>query len=216
MTFALCLNCGEMKFGVFGACPECNVDSNEYERINLDFSDWALSIKEMEEYGRVIKEIHAHENNDKTCFWAFILYVSKCNPEIISGSIEPDFKAELEALLAKCNFSSPAHKWGSLSQTTGNGKNISDEEKIKQLRKEYLNKGPFEIDPLCDRGLFTPEEISDLEKYGNWLEAVAYDKVPILLDSQKRFVQQLGTGVEPKGKYARLWYRYMAATEPPF
>jgi hypothetical protein len=216
MTDALCLNCGEIKFGALSECPKCKAGPIGDQSINSEFSDWALSIDRLKQYGNIIKEIHAHENDSFICYWAFILYISKNDPQILSVSLDPGFKTKLEGLLDQCDFSSKTRTPAKKAQSPCDGENVSEIEKINQLRGEYLKRGPFKLDPYCDRGLFTPEEIKNLEKYGHWFQALAYRRVPILIDSQKRFVKELKKGVEPKGKYARLWYRYMVATEPPF
>ena len=95
-------------------------------------------------------------------------------------------------------------------------KKVSVEKDVESLREKYLKKGPYKIDGLCDRGLFSPEEIEIIEKYGYWFEALLSGQFPLLTERQKKFVKAQQKGFEPKSYYERLWYRYMAATEPPF
>jgi len=95
-------------------------------------------------------------------------------------------------------------------------KKTSIEKKVDKFREEYLKKGPYKIDGLYDRGLFSPEEIEIIKKYGYWFEAMSFGQVPLLTERQKRFVKAQQKGFEPKSYYERLWYRYLATTEPPF
>lgn len=220
MTIALCLNCGEMKFGALSECPACKkgpfFDGDIHKAYDISFSDWFLSIEQMEECGRVIKEIHTQESDDNICFWAFILFISKNNPDSTPVPFDPEFKLVLEEILSRCKLPVPNENLDTQLDNNFRGENMSEEEKIDQLRQNYLDKGPFRLDPYCDIGLFTSEEISDLLKYGRWFEALAKGQVPLVTDKQKEFVESLKKGVEPKSKYARLWYRYLEATKPPF
>lgn len=94
--------------------------------------------------------------------------------------------------------------------------NRNTQESVDQLREEYIQMGPYPINPICDLGLFFPEEITTLEKYGYWFEAMAYGQVPLVTEKQKKFIKAQKKGYEPKSKIERLWYRYTKATEPPF
>ena len=94
--------------------------------------------------------------------------------------------------------------------------NKSQEQTVDDLREKYLNMAPYQMDQLLDRGLFTPEEIEILAKYGHWFEALYFKEVPLVTEKQKKFVKAQQKDFEPKGKYERLWYRYCDATKPPF
>jgi len=39
VTWALCLNCGEVKFGAICPCPKCNVESTGDMNLDIAFSD---------------------------------------------------------------------------------------------------------------------------------------------------------------------------------
>lgn len=93
---------------------------------------------------------------------------------------------------------------------------INTEESNDQLREKYIQMGPYPIDPICDLGLFSPEEITTLEKYGYWFEAMAYGKVPLVTEKQKKFIKAQKKGYEPKSNVERLWYRYTEAAKHPF
>ncbi len=90
------------------------------------------------------------------------------------------------------------------------------EQTVDGLREKYLSMAPYPMDQLCDPGLFTPEEIEILKKYGHWFDALCYRQVPLVTEKQKKFVKAQKKDFEPKGKYERLWYRYLDATKPPF
>ena len=91
-----------------------------------------------------------------------------------------------------------------------------EEQTVDGLREKYLNMAPYPMARLFDRGLFTPEEIKILEKYGYWFEALLLEQVPITTEKQKKFMKAQKKGFEPKGIYERLWYRYRDATKTPF
>ena len=63
------------------------------------------------------------------------------------------------------------------------------EQTVNGLREKYFKKGPYSIDSLCDLGLFTPEEIEILKKYGHWFYALVYGQVPLVTEKQKQFVK---------------------------
>lgn len=90
------------------------------------------------------------------------------------------------------------------------------EKSIDQLRERFIQMGPFPIDPICNRDLFTQEEIATLKKYGYWFEAMAYGKVPLVTEKQKHFVKAQKKGYEPKNRIESLWFRYTDATKAPF
>jgi uncharacterized protein YifE (UPF0438 family) len=91
-----------------------------------------------------------------------------------------------------------------------------EEQTVDDLREKYLKMAPYKMDNFFDHGLFTPEELEILKKYGHWFYALTFGPVPIITEKQKKFVKAQQKDVEPKGKYERLWYRYCDATKPPF
>lgn len=100
MTWALCLNCGEVKFGALCPCPECSVPSTGDIGLDIAFSDHRLAKASLEKLGEVVAAIHQASDDDKLCFWTFIHYVSLHHPSILGVDLEPELKSQADALLA--------------------------------------------------------------------------------------------------------------------
>ena len=104
MTWALCFNCGEVKFGALRACPRCEVGPTGNVALDMTFSDHHLEKETLEEFGAVIAAIHEVSDDDQQCFWSFIRYVSADHPEIITVKLEADVQAECDAVLARASL----------------------------------------------------------------------------------------------------------------
>ena len=102
MTIALCLNCGDTKFGAICPCPKCKVGSTGDIQLDILFSDHNFTVSTLENLGTVIKEIHLHCDNPDKCLWAFIHYISQKHPEILRVDLEPEAKQELQIVLDDC------------------------------------------------------------------------------------------------------------------
>ena len=57
MTWALCLTCGDVKFGAICPCPNCGVSSTGNMQLDIAFSDHHLSRRTLDELGAVVAEI---------------------------------------------------------------------------------------------------------------------------------------------------------------
>ena len=99
MTWALCLNCGDVKFGAICPCSGCGVESTGDMSLDIAFSDHHLGKETLEQFGAVVKAIHDVCDDDELCFWAFILYVSDNHPDILAAEIKPDLMQRVEQLL---------------------------------------------------------------------------------------------------------------------
>lgn len=64
MSLALCLACGNIKFGALCECDECGTGSTGNTDLNILFSDWHMS----EELSNIIK-INGIGNNKEVNFW---------------------------------------------------------------------------------------------------------------------------------------------------
>ena len=104
MTMALCLNCGETKFGAFCPCPSCRAESTGNQELDILFSDHHFTVATLQQFGAVVKEIHGHCDDPRTCFWAFIHYIAQYHAGILGMDLKPEVKRELEALLAQCTL----------------------------------------------------------------------------------------------------------------
>lgn len=101
MTWALCFNCGEVKFGAICPCPKCDVKSTGDMNLDIAFSDHNLSKATLEDFGKVVAAIHAASDDDELCFWTFIRYVSINHPSILGVKLEPEAAQKCDALLAR-------------------------------------------------------------------------------------------------------------------
>ncbi len=100
MTWALCLNCGEVKFGAICPCPNCQVPSTGHISLDIAFSDHHLSKTTLEDLGRVIETIHEYSDDNELCFWTFIYYVSENHPSILKVNLPPEFASKVPKLLS--------------------------------------------------------------------------------------------------------------------
>lgn len=101
MTWALCLNCGEVKFGAICPCPKCSVSSTGDMNLDIAFSDHHLTKKTLEELGQVVAAIHQASDDGELCFWTFIRYISVHHSSILGVNMEPEKQARCDALLQR-------------------------------------------------------------------------------------------------------------------
>ena len=101
MTLALCLNCGEVKFGAICPCPKCEVESTGDMQLDIAFSDHHMGKDSLYELGAAIAAIHEESSDDELCFWTFIHYVSINHPSLLGVDLKPELKATCEDLLQR-------------------------------------------------------------------------------------------------------------------
>lgn len=106
MTIALCLNCGETKWGAICPCRNCQIQSTGDMEIDIAFSDHNYTVTTLEQFGSVIKEINSHCDDDYIRNWTFIYYVSQNHPDVLRVEMEAEMEVEAEAIIAKCTFPS--------------------------------------------------------------------------------------------------------------
>jgi len=106
MTWALCLNCGEIKWGAICPCPGCQVSSTGNFDLDITFSDRRMAKETLEEFGAVVAAISGACDDQELCFWAFIRHVCKTHPNTLKVELKPDALARVETLLARLNLPS--------------------------------------------------------------------------------------------------------------
>jgi hypothetical protein len=117
MTWALCLNCGEVKFGALCPCPKCNQASTGDTGLDIAFSDHRMGKESLEELGAVIAALHEVSGDDQLCYWTFIHYVSENHPSILSVELDGDGRAKCDELLGRVKLPaveirpSPREQW---------------------------------------------------------------------------------------------------------
>lgn len=76
MTMALCLYCGDTKFGALIPCPNCKADSTGNMNLDIAFSEHPMSVATIEAFGEVVRAIRRVCEDDEMRFWAFASYRS--------------------------------------------------------------------------------------------------------------------------------------------
>ena len=101
MTWALCFNCGEVKFGAICPCPKCEATSTGDMNLDIAFSDHNMTKESLEDFGKVVAAIHRESDDPELCFWAFIRYVSINHSSILGVNLQPDIAQRCDALLSQ-------------------------------------------------------------------------------------------------------------------
>lgn len=90
MTWALCLNCGDTKFGALCPCPACQAGSTGDVNLDIAFSDHYMAVETIKEFGEVVRAIRRVCDEDQLRFWSFIAFISSHHPEILNVELTPD------------------------------------------------------------------------------------------------------------------------------
>jgi hypothetical protein len=125
MTWALCLNCGEVKFGAICPCPKCGVASTGDMNLDIAFSDHNIHKESLHQLGSVIAAIHQVSTDDELSGWAFIYYISTQHPTILGVNLAPELRQKCEQLLSRAQL--PAVELNPSARGTAN----SQERKTK-------------------------------------------------------------------------------------
>jgi hypothetical protein len=99
MTWALCFNCGEVKFGAICPCPKCDVQSTGDMNLDIAFSDHNMTKETLEDFGKVVSAIHSKSDDAELCFWTFIRYISLNHSSILGVDLKSDLAQKCDALL---------------------------------------------------------------------------------------------------------------------
>ena len=103
MTMALCLNCGETKFGAICPCPKCMVSSSGDMQLDIVFSDHHVAITTLKGLGQVIQSIREISDDDQSRFWAFIHYVATRHPDLLGVRMPEEEQQRYEELVTLAN-----------------------------------------------------------------------------------------------------------------
>ena len=110
MTWALCLNCGDIKFGAICPCPMCQVETTGDHDLDITFSDHTIPEKTLRELGAVVRAIHEVSDDPVECYWAFLQYVSVHHPSILTITLEDDMPQRVARILDAITILPPAPK----------------------------------------------------------------------------------------------------------
>jgi uncharacterized protein YifE (UPF0438 family) len=85
---------------------------------------------------------------------------------------------------------------------------------IDELRQHYLSQAPYPFDGTIREGMFTPDEVASISRYGYWFEAIWSGRVPFTTDKLKRFNGAKQMDPSARNKWESLWVRYVRARCP--
>ena len=105
MTMALCMSCGNVKFGAICPCPECGVASTGDMGLDIAFSDHRLDVATLKELGGVVRAIRGTCQSagagDDVQFWSFITYISTHHPSILTATPPPELAPRANDVLGR-------------------------------------------------------------------------------------------------------------------
>lgn len=84
MSWALCFNCGEVKFGALCECEKCGIASTGNVDLDILFSDWNMSENTMKKFGEIIKTINSKVDDKDMHLWLFFAFVTLYYPELFT------------------------------------------------------------------------------------------------------------------------------------
>lgn len=99
MTTALCLNCGDLKFGAICPCPACKFASTGDMHLDILFSDHKVSAKSLKELGGVIKQISTHARDQNERIWTFLQYISIHHPSLLHITLDGEMLVRTQSIL---------------------------------------------------------------------------------------------------------------------
>jgi hypothetical protein len=101
MTLALCLACGDIKFGAICPCPNCQVTSSGDMNLDIALSDHRVAVETLDLLGDVIRQIARHCDDEELRPWAFLAYLSEHHSDILTVDLEPVVASRIEDVLDK-------------------------------------------------------------------------------------------------------------------
>jgi len=110
MTRALCLDCGSIKWGALNPCPKCKSQSTGNPNLDIAFSDHVTSSATLEDLGKIIQGINAHEEvSQDVRRWAFLAYVTERCPQILKADPPESLKSQVDEFYDSLDL--PAVEW---------------------------------------------------------------------------------------------------------
>ena len=108
MTWAMCLNCGDIKCGALIPCSTCDAPATGNIALDIAFSDHRIPREKLLELGAVVGEIHRVCEDRSLCLWTFLQYVSLHHPTILAIDLKDEAKDAVTNILARLNIPIPA------------------------------------------------------------------------------------------------------------
>lgn len=106
MTQALCLRCGESKFGALCPCHTCGDGPTGNVELDIAFSDHHMPVETIREFGQVIRAIRLVSDDEALNFWSFVAFVSASHPEILRVDLDPETERRTADVLTKASLPS--------------------------------------------------------------------------------------------------------------
>ena len=104
MTTALCLNCGELKWGALLPCRACGLSATGNPQLDIAFSDHNVRVSTLKALGAAMRRLREVCGDDKVRYSAFLQYVSVNYPKIISVRLEPEMDRRAQEVLARLDL----------------------------------------------------------------------------------------------------------------
>ncbi len=120
MTWAMCLNCGEIKGGALIPCSKCDAPATGNLALDIAFSDHRLSREKLLELGSVVSEIHRVCEDDSLCLWTFLQYITLHHPTILEIDLKAEAKDAVNRVLSRLNIPPLSIASSDLSPTPSN------------------------------------------------------------------------------------------------
>ena len=120
MTWAMCLNCGEIKGGALVPCSKCEAPATGNLALDIAFSDHRIPREKLLELGSIVSEIHRICKDESLCFWTFLQYVTLHHPSILEIDLKDEAKDAVESVLARLNVPSLSITASELSTAPSN------------------------------------------------------------------------------------------------
>jgi len=117
MTWAMCLNCGDIKGGVLIPCSKCEAPATGNLGLDIAFSDHRIPREKLLELGSIVSEIHRICKDESLCLWTFLQYVTLHHPSILEIHLKDEAKEAVESVLARLNIAPVSVSTTELSPT---------------------------------------------------------------------------------------------------
>ena len=104
MTIALCLNCGETKFGALCPCLKCGAPATGHMKVDIAFSSNYLRSEALDQLGAVVVALRAASEDSDLRLAALLHYTSENYPKILHIEFKPEALSQINELLERAQL----------------------------------------------------------------------------------------------------------------
>lgn len=104
MTLAICLRCGEKKFGALNDCPLCGTPPSGDSELDILFSDHRMSPEDLDHFARVIRRIKEVTSSFPDAFRVFMVHLGIHYPELVTLDLSAEEFREVGTVLDSLNL----------------------------------------------------------------------------------------------------------------